>query len=208
MPAGVIAEVVDGYATLDFLDPALRGPALNRLLGIGGPGSIKTVTREGPRRKYIVPEGNAVAAGLLDGFELLAGLRGDTGHAQTLAEAHSVQKRRPGRPRNPTSANTYSGSTTFDQAREAPSVASTVSGGPGVGSTHPLPHAEVIARLKPAVLPAAGPVEAGSAIEPPADGEPSERWRRDELDAYARRLGVDTTELSTKTEVLDAIRKA
>jgi hypothetical protein len=66
MPQGIVATVEDGFATLDFVDKSLRGPGLNRLLDIGGPATIETITRKGPRRTYRVPEGNARLAGLLD----------------------------------------------------------------------------------------------------------------------------------------------
>lgn len=66
MPAGIAVTVVDGFATVDFLDPSLKPGALSRLLDIGGPASIELDTRSGPRRLYTVPEGNARAAGLLD----------------------------------------------------------------------------------------------------------------------------------------------
>lgn len=65
MPKGVTAVVEDGFATLDFTDPALRAAGLGRLLAIGGPETIETDTG-GPRRTYRVPEGNAREAGLLD----------------------------------------------------------------------------------------------------------------------------------------------
>lgn len=67
MPEGIVATVDDGFATLDFVDKSLRGPALQALLEIGGPATIETLTRVGPRRQYRVPEGNAREAGLLDG---------------------------------------------------------------------------------------------------------------------------------------------
>ncbi|AHB79334.1 hypothetical protein JAMAL_14 [Mycobacterium phage JAMaL] len=70
MPAGIIATVDGGFATIDFLDKSLRGPALADLVEIGGPASVETITRDGPRRKYRVPVGNAQAAGLLDGDEV------------------------------------------------------------------------------------------------------------------------------------------
>lgn len=68
MPQGIVAEVDGGFATIDFVDPKLRGPGLNRLLEIGGPATIETLTRvkNSPRRQYRVPEGNAREAGLLD----------------------------------------------------------------------------------------------------------------------------------------------
>lgn len=68
MPEGIVAEVDGGFATIDFVDTSLRGPALNRLLDIGGPATIETLTRVkgSPRRQYRVPEGNAREAGLID----------------------------------------------------------------------------------------------------------------------------------------------
>lgn len=66
MPEGIVATVDDGFATLDFVDTSLRGPALTKLIEIGGAATIETITRVGPRRQYRVPEGNAREAGLLD----------------------------------------------------------------------------------------------------------------------------------------------
>ncbi|QNL30140.1 hypothetical protein SEA_MARIOKART_13 [Gordonia phage Mariokart] len=66
MPEGIIAEVDEGFATIDFVDRSLRGPGLAKLIEIGGGESIDTLTRSGPRRQYRVPEGNAREAGLLD----------------------------------------------------------------------------------------------------------------------------------------------
>lgn len=91
MPAGIIATVDGGFATIDFLDPALRGPALVALLAIGGPESIETITRVGPRRQYRVPSGNATTAGLLDGDEVSAGVHTagiDGGSAAALKAAN------------------------------------------------------------------------------------------------------------------------
>ncbi|UXE04390.1 hypothetical protein SEA_FUNSIZED_19 [Mycobacterium phage Funsized] len=70
MPEGIIAtDDGDGFTTLDFVDKSLRGPALERLVEIGGPATIETITRRGPRRQYRVPTGNAVEAGLVDSTE-------------------------------------------------------------------------------------------------------------------------------------------
>ena len=66
MPAGIVAIVEDGFATIDFVDPAQRGPGLSRLIALYGAEVIETLTRTGPRRLYRVPEGNAREAGLLD----------------------------------------------------------------------------------------------------------------------------------------------
>ncbi|AYP70003.1 hypothetical protein I5G62_gp17 [Mycobacterium phage CRB2] len=69
MPEGILATVDDGFATIDFVDPSLRGPALAQLVELGGAESIETITRSGPRRQYRVPEGNAREVGLLDDSE-------------------------------------------------------------------------------------------------------------------------------------------
>ncbi|MBV9869438.1 MAG: hypothetical protein JO214_02330, partial [Frankiaceae bacterium] len=67
MPEGIIATAdAEGFVAIDFVDPSLRGPALKKLIDIGGPETIETLTRVGPRRQYRVPEGNAREAGLLD----------------------------------------------------------------------------------------------------------------------------------------------
>ncbi|OHU29027.1 hypothetical protein [Mycobacteroides chelonae] len=67
MPAGVNVVVEDGFATIDFVDGTLRGRGLAKLLEVGTPPeAIEKLTREGPRAVYIVPEGNAREAGLLD----------------------------------------------------------------------------------------------------------------------------------------------
>jgi len=85
---GVAVAVADGLATIDFIDPGLRGPALARLIDIGGPLSVETLTRRGPRRLCRVPEGNAREAGLLDdGTEVDAHASGDSGFAAALADA-------------------------------------------------------------------------------------------------------------------------
>ena len=89
MPAGIIATVDDGFATIDFVNQALRAPKLAALVEIGGPGSIETITRDGPRRKYRVPVQFATQAGLLDGDETGAQWSAgkDTGAAAALVAA-------------------------------------------------------------------------------------------------------------------------
>lgn len=66
MPEGISAAVEDGFATIEFLDLTLAGPALARLLEVGGPELIDVDTG-GARRSYIVPESIARDAGLIDG---------------------------------------------------------------------------------------------------------------------------------------------
>lgn len=90
MPQGIIATVDNGFALIDFVDKSQRGPALAKLVDIGGPESIETVTRVGPRRQYRVPEGNAREAGLLDdevGSAEPPSAGQDTGAAAALKDA-------------------------------------------------------------------------------------------------------------------------
>lgn len=68
MPEGVDVVVENGFATIEFVDRSLRGPGLAKLLAVGTPPElIDKVTL--PRLAYIVPEGNARLAGLLDEAE-------------------------------------------------------------------------------------------------------------------------------------------
>jgi len=115
MPRGVIAEVVDGVATVEFADADARVQALTRLLDVGGPESIQVDTRSGRRRKYVVAEGHARAAGLLDGPPSSVSPHGDSGYAAALAAAHEDAKAVTG-PAQPTSRNTYSGQTPAEVA--------------------------------------------------------------------------------------------
>jgi hypothetical protein len=147
MPEGVIAEVVDGFATIDFVDAKQRGPALQRLIAIGGPGSIETVTREGPRRKYRVPEGNAQEAGLLDGSSGDV-LRGDSGYAEALRTADTQQRENPDRPAGPSTSQTYVGTTSVTEARQSTAhVSTTTAEGSGTGETIAPPHGDVIEQV-------------------------------------------------------------
>jgi len=63
MPIGVSVEVDDGYARVTFPDERKRGPAVAALLKTGAPISVRTGGRV---KAYIVPEGNAREAGLID----------------------------------------------------------------------------------------------------------------------------------------------
>lgn len=96
MPKGVETYVDGkGFATVDFVDPSLRGPALAKLIELGGAESVETITRDGPRRKYRVPEGNASEVGLID-TPLDAPVRGDAGWADALARQSSAVPGNPG----------------------------------------------------------------------------------------------------------------
>lgn len=64
MPEGVDVTVVDGFASIEFVDSEKRGPGLKKLLEHTPAELIEKRTR--PRVTYTVPEGNAREAGLLD----------------------------------------------------------------------------------------------------------------------------------------------
>jgi hypothetical protein len=69
MAEGIEVEVRDGFAHIQFLDREKAGPAIAKLLELGGPELIDIDTRSNPRKTYIVPEGTARDAGLLDDSE-------------------------------------------------------------------------------------------------------------------------------------------
>jgi hypothetical protein len=106
---GIEVTVRDGFAVIDFVDQSLRGPALAKLVELGGGGSIEAFTRGTPRKVYRVPEGNAREAGLLDDSTEVEALEPatDTGFAAALAEAGHQQphtlagQRQPERPGQP-----------------------------------------------------------------------------------------------------------
>ncbi len=65
MPEGISVIVDDeGYANITFENPLLRGPALDKLIKLGGAETVDKTTENG-YPTYRVPEGNARAAGLL-----------------------------------------------------------------------------------------------------------------------------------------------
>ncbi|AER47663.1 hypothetical protein [Mycolicibacterium goodii] len=65
MPEGVNVVVEDGFATVEFVDKKLGGPALAKVFAQGTPPEL-VEKRTRPRVTYTMPEGNARAAGLLD----------------------------------------------------------------------------------------------------------------------------------------------
>lgn len=69
MAEGIEVEVRDGFAHIQFLVREKAGPAIAKLLELGGPELIDIDTRSNPRKTYIVPEGTARDAGLLDDSE-------------------------------------------------------------------------------------------------------------------------------------------
>ncbi|AKF14584.1 hypothetical protein AVJ28_gp15 [Mycobacterium phage Baee] len=220
MPTGIIATVDDGYATVDFVNPALRGPGLKAVIDIAGPHAIETITRKGPRRQYKMLVGNAQAAGLLDGDEpgRVRTAGPDLGAAAALVAAdpnvnagadhadwHTPYDEY-------TSANKYVGTTTVTAARAAAAPAYTgranAIGGTNAGDTPT--HAEVIAHVKRGHPEGGfvGSTPGGEPVYPDPDvSEPTMTWTRAQLDAYAGDMTppIDTTGLASKQAVLDAI---
>lgn len=148
MPSGVETFVDgEGFAVLDFVDPARRGPALAKLIEIGGPESIETITRDGPRRKYRVPEGNASDAGLID-TPVDALPRGDLKFADALAKENPQDNPRTHRPDLPDGL--YGHTPPVDQAQVLHNQSITTtegSAGPSAEAVAPT-HTEVITAVK------------------------------------------------------------
>lgn len=235
MPEGVNVLVQDGFATLDFVDPKLKGPALDKLLQFGGPATIQCDTRSGPRKRYIVPEGNAREVGLLDEdneVDSLPSGRGTSGTDSTgmvNPEGYTVA----GQAHGPVlRQGTYRGGDNGN--------IDTVGSDPLPADIAATPHSDLVAQvggvhldhqpsgIKPGSVPAADNASAyigmqgtGSvsesavapsvpeATKPYPDGDPAESWTRAELDAYAEIVKkIDTTGLGKKAEVVKAINAA
>ena len=72
MPVGINVEDDPrnpGFVLIEFADSTLKGKSLQTLIAAGGPEIVEPLTREkgSERTRYRVPEGNAVAAGLIEG---------------------------------------------------------------------------------------------------------------------------------------------
>lgn len=151
MPNGIAVYVEDGFATIDFEDRSLAGPALAKLIEIGGPDTVEPLTRSGPRRQYRVPEGNAREAGLLD--EPASGKRpdrDDLGPAAALASASPDGAR----PTQPTSTNAFSQTMRAGEYRGAPQE-----------GTYPVDPAAIYGHTSPATTTAPA-VEPASGLAP------------------------------------------
>ena len=134
MPAGIEAVVEDGFATLDFTDRALVGPALEALRLAGS--KVTKQTRVGPRAVYTMPEGDAVAAGLLDGSTVRPDhlSYGDTGYAESLQSVGNAAGEDWARPEAPTSRNTYVGQTPASEVMAVKGPSTSVSGSVPAGA--------------------------------------------------------------------------
>lgn len=127
MPAGIEAVVEDGFATIDFVDRSLLGPALEALRQAGS--KVTKETRVGPRARYTMPEGDAIAAGLIDGATGTGPLAyGDTGYAKALQDVGNAAGEDWARPEAPTSRNTYVGQTPAADVMAIKGPSTTVSG--------------------------------------------------------------------------------
>lgn len=248
MPKGVDVLVENGFATIDFVDRGTHRAGLRALLDHTPSELIKKDTRGGPRVRYTVPVGNALAAGLVD-VPVDALAAGDTGFAAASVKAdpnanpgefhqpiHTVDGHAfvggrddvnghitgPLRPNKPVA-----------QAVDRPTVAATTAvdlqAHVKAGSPQPSDYAPVKGReggapryqatiasvVQDPAAPEATPVVAQAVVSPEPeqaaaqsypDGEPSNDWKRAELDAYAKAVKkIDTTDLSSKAAVLKAL---
>lgn len=93
MPQGVSTFVEDGYATIAVADPKQRAQVLAKILANTPAQLVQTNTRTGPHRTYTIPEGNARAAGLIDGKgKRPVGDRWDSGATAAVARAYAQEK--------------------------------------------------------------------------------------------------------------------
>lgn len=88
MPEGIAVEIENGFATI-APDADKINEVLVALLGTTPPEMIEQNTRSGPSVQYIVPEGNAREAGLIDEQSLSKPVldQVDLGPAQALVDA-------------------------------------------------------------------------------------------------------------------------
>lgn len=227
MPAGVEVVVQDGFATIDFVDPAKRGPGLLALINVGGPATIEKLTRGGPRVLYVVPEGNAREAGLLDEVSEVAALeKPDTSsatdatgavppefpstrdlHAQVMrsgkyATGGVIEALADGTFTELVSEDTGGPYEVLPEIESYPDGATpldAIVSSADVDEAVPAGDAELIE------IPGGGAVEPGSKAWP--DGEPDDDWTRPQLNAYAQAVqGIDTRELPNKAAVVAAIK--
>lgn len=203
MPAGVEVLVADGFATIDVVDPKLRGQVVAALLEQTPPEFIETLTRTGPRRLYRVPEGNAREAGLIDKASQVDALDApDTSsagnpfgavppefpstldlHAQTVRSGSYASEYADGGVLVP-------GDGIVKDMIEVPLGETAETTGDGSGSA------------LPDIDPSSYPPDA-QPIEP----LPEEAWSRAALNEYAAKRGIASPEnLPNKAAVLDAIK--
>lgn len=88
MPEGIAVEIENGFATI-APSPEKVNDVVTALLATTPAELIEQNTRSGPGIQYVVPEGNARAAGLIDEESLAAPVldRADLGYAADLQDA-------------------------------------------------------------------------------------------------------------------------
>ena len=198
MPEGISVIVDDeGFANITFENPLLRGPALDKLIKLGGAETVEKSTENG-YPSYRVPEGNARAAGLL-------------------------QSRRPAvvdvEPVPAGVVQVAADGTETPLVPDADGLVTLVSGGsdtgtapvePQVDPNQPAPQGN---SDEPPADPDETPADNGGQAEPASkddrgypEGEPSDDWSLPELKAYAvKEKGLDPHELRSKVKVLALI---
>jgi hypothetical protein len=88
MPQGVETFVDEGFASISVPDTELRAEVLGKILAHTPAALIEKDTRTGRNVVYRIPEGNARAAGLIDGpTDANLGYKQDTGFSQDLVDA-------------------------------------------------------------------------------------------------------------------------
>jgi len=185
MPDGVEVQVEGGYATIDFVDPARRGPGLAQLLAHTNPRDIEKLTRSGPRAaRYRVPEACAKAAGLLDRKS-----RVDALEVPATSSATDATGATP--PEGPSTRHLF---------------AQTVRSGDAVGFNF----GEAVSRaLAASGVSSAAPV-AATPVTGYDDGLPDMDWPRRAINDYAATLTppLDTTGEPNKRAAIAAIEEA
>lgn len=193
MPAGVEVLVADGFATIDFVDPKLRGQGLAALLENTPPEFIETLTRTGPRRLYRVPEGNAREAGLVDKASQVDQL--DTPDTSSASDVSGFVPAD-----GPSTTNLHAQTVRSGSYADAYAEHAVVVEGQIVEWT------DVVGDGSGTALPDADP----STLAPdaqPIEPLPDEEWSRAALNAAAAKAGVEHPEkLPNKAAVLDALK--
>jgi hypothetical protein len=197
MPEGISVIIDDeGYANITFENRALRGPALDRLIEIGGPGTVDKSTEHG-YPVYRVPEGNARAAGLL----ATAGVADDLPTATLLPDEKGVHTILSPLPPEPGTVLTPAQTEHVERLTELldnGGTSQTEEEKAAADGTQPAP-------AEAPETPAAPEVPGAPAEKKYPEGEPTTEWKLLQLKAYAADHGKDAEELRTKAEVLELI---
>lgn len=224
MPEGISVIVDDeGFANITFENPLLRGPALDKLIKIGGAETVEKSTEHG-YPSYRVPEGNARAAGLLSSRPVgKAPIEVTVESAELTSGPTDTAEQLTGPGLQRSSDDPQVGTPPADLVDVRPDVAGVLSqleglAGTGTGTAPVEPQVDPNQPApqgnsdEPPADPEATPADNGGQTEPaPKDaprypeGEPSDEWSLAELKAYAVDKGLDPHELRSKVKVLALI---